>query len=1267
MNLKASSQTPGSFAVKRGQRREGIALVLVLSFLVILSALILTFFTSVSTERASAAAYSQGTAAKMLADSALHLAEGQIRDATQGSDDPADPSSIVAWASQPGMIRTFDTAGRPKKIYKLYTSDQMVVPATGFISDSRTLPSDWNTGANKELYTDLNAPEVHTYAGDGAGSAGTPREHLVYPIVDPTAEKAETGGIKVKGFSIKSAPGYQSGTDASAINNPAPMPVKWLYVLQNGEIVAPTAPDPETVLVKGATLENPVTGRIAFWTDDETAKVNINTASEGVYWDVPRVYSVEDFGLYSGGTTINQPGYSITQPAQGEFQRYPGHPATTSLSPIFGEILKVPPGRPRTAADASLFSAYYNMIPRVAVGGSLAGTRRAPGVLTPDTDRLYASIDELMFSQTLTGGKRVPNTATGGSADPRLITRQVLEQAKFFVTASSSAPETTLYNTPRIAMWPVARDETKRMGYDKLAAFCASVGTKPGEKEFYFTRQNPRSLTQDFTLSPRNQKLYAYLQALTSRNVPGFGGNFQTKYPGLERDQILTYIYDYIRITNSQDRSSVPGRTAQSYTPAFLSGDPGSPAGEILPIRIGQTQGFGRFYSVSEGTLLFYGTAAVNGRTTKMRAVFLTDFVSPAHGMGAVRNWMRYTVTGLDNLEVRFGPDGQWMNLGFKPTGTNSMEASDLNSYHGRSVGGTESPYQAFAGKQLNSAGGNAANNYPFFGTEITLPAVPAGGTPFQTFAFRMVTGSEVKIEIRPKDAQTQLVQTLHMKFPMIEAALKVPGLATNFPGLQPPGNRINGTFSVVQPTDTVVSLEVAGSAGNSADAEFDNTSGDSRLTAGLIDVPESRFRPHKDFMGVLPTGTQFAHGLLAAAGSDYSNLTNTYRGATHGYLAKGVATNGYRQDGTYIDRSPDVPSRMKQGAGALRAVNSGSGPGDWDTGFGDQKDGAYINKPDEGDTNLDDTNGNGQRLPYLLGFGQGYAAAQNTFFSPNRQVSSPLMFGSIPTGVQRGLPWQTLLFHSRPEDLSHPGRVSPPDHLLADLFWMPVIEPYAISQPFSTAGKINMNYQIEPFDYIRRDTGLQAVMKSTKFLALEPTSSKRYKPIDPGNSGTRVPVERKSINPDTTLAAFDAKFASNEIFRSATQICEMDLLPPGESSVTIPVFWNKNTLTGDNLREKPYADIYPRLTTKSNTYTIHVRVQALKKATGTPPDQWKPGRDAVLSEYRGSSLVERYIDVNDPRLPDFASLAVQNPSAPELNIDQYYKLRVISTKRFSP
>jgi hypothetical protein len=46
---------------------------------------------------------------------------------------------------------------------------------------------------------------------------------------------------------------------------------------------------------------------------------------------------------------------------------------------------------------------------------------------------------------------------------------------------------------------------------------------------------------------------------------------------------------------------------------------------------------------------------------------------------------------------------------------------------------------------------------------------------------------------------------------------------------------------------------------------------------------------------------------------------------------------------------------------------------------------------------------------------------------------------------------------------------------------------------------------------------------------------------------------------------------------------------------------------------------------------------------------------------------LERYIDLNDPKLPDFAARFAANPKDSSVNIDQYYKMRVVTKKRFAP
>ena len=346
--------------------------------------------------------------------------------------------------------------------------------------------------------------------------------------------------------------------------------------------------------------------------------------------------------------------------------------------------------------------------------------------------------------------------------------------------------------------------------------------------------------------------------------------------------------------------------------------------------------------------------------------------------------------------------------------------------------------------------------------------------------------------------------------------------------------------------------------------------------------------------------------------------------------------------------------------------------------------DGPYINKPDTGYAYL--ANAATSTYPYYGHFAENSSAS---FFSPNRQIPSPGMFGSLPVGVVRRQPWQTLLFRPQP---THPDGVPVPDaglirtggspygglaadHLIMDWFWMPVVEPYAISEPFSTAGKINMNYQIAPFTYITRATAVDALLKSQRMLATPnlPLSANWKIPVgygsdvSPNTTPPSVPFRGDlSLSvADGTLRQFDETFASGDLFRSATQICDIYLTPQGQSWTTNAAaenFWKQHQLTGDNSRERPYANLYGCLTTKSNSFTVHFRVQALQKVPGTAPAQWVEGRDKLLSEYRGSSLIERYVDPQDPSLPDFAA-----PNAASVALDSFYKFRVVSTKKFSP
>ena len=64
---------------------------------------------------------------------------------------------------------------------------------------------------------------------------------------------------------------------------PGALPVEAVSVLRDGTFMRGV--DPRGPNASHEAKENPVVGTVKFWTDDETAKVNINTASEGTHWD----------------------------------------------------------------------------------------------------------------------------------------------------------------------------------------------------------------------------------------------------------------------------------------------------------------------------------------------------------------------------------------------------------------------------------------------------------------------------------------------------------------------------------------------------------------------------------------------------------------------------------------------------------------------------------------------------------------------------------------------------------------------------------------------------------------------------------------------------------------------------------------------------------------------------------------------------------------------------------------------------------------------
>ena len=464
---------------------------------------------------------------------------------------------------------------------------------------------------------------------------------------------------------------------------------------------------------------------------------------------------------------------------------------------------------------------------------------------------------------------------------------------------------------------------------------------------------------------------------------------------------------------------------------------------------------------------------------------------------------------------------------------------------------------------------------------------------------------------------------------------------------------------------DTVRGIEL-----NTSAAPF----GDARLVAGLQNVPASYFQP---CAGYTDATRNQAHSL------------RLHPAATNGNLVSGVSSNS----AIGASQLYGLPSTM------TNATRSDGGPGDWDAGVarreinsrGFMEAGAFINKSTEAANYY--RNNTTPALPYFNV--STMAVTIDNSFTPNRMMPSAGMFGSLPVGVKRGRPWQTLLF--RPNfnaSPSHPGAANPPDHLMLDLFHMPVVEPYAISEPFSSAGKVNLNWQIAPFSYIKRSTALRGVLYPEKITAV-PTSNAYLFTLNPdGINGVgsweashNIFNYRYNIDRDATMTLFEDRFSTNGVFLTASQICEMPLVPKPEdvsASGLVPAsrspfqtalatnataatvtsyvnnFWANTTLggagTADNLRERPYTMIYPRVTVKSNTFQIHMKVQAIQKSPRTAANKMEQG-DAIVATYQGSSIVERYLDTTQ---------ATFDPTDPNAQLGPY-RFRVVNSKQFNP
>lgn len=1305
---------------------RGAALVIVILLVSMLMMLILAFFSISRLERRASRAYAQTVETNVLSDSALNAVIAQLRQATSGL------GTTQTWASQPGMIRRYDDSGDLVGAYKLYSSDTMV-EGGGFDPESEVPPGDWADDPGQ--WVDLNEPVGVDQDADGNF------DRLVYPIVDPESIGA------VKGFEVDNAPGASD-------EQPVPMPVKWLYALQDGTLVAPSSTSGDEVKISEASALNPIVGRVAFWADDECAKININTASVGTFWDLPRTNS----------TFENN--YANSQPVKGEFQRYTGHPAMTSLGPILGNWLGDPDTARTSRQRESIIAKYNKLTPRIQSGGSNSGSREVtqntpPIDLSRDRDRLYASVDEYVFDASeLSGDIRDKNSGMDISGTDSV--RDVVAKTRFFLTAHSQAPEVNLFNQPRLCLWPIQADKGDRNTIDELIAFCASTGSGRNRIPYYLQRatshklssatgySSSQSTTQDWNIG-RNKEIYDYLQNLMGRNIPGYGGNFKSKL-GQDADQVITEMVDFLRsglntYALSRDRSS-----SYAYAPPRqMSGSRGSRGeAQVIPLHIGDTKGFGRSVTVTEAALVIYpaddtrrwNAAQWTARSYQertpggnkkafhcetVRAFLLLEFFCPSVGLPTWSPYIDIEIEGLDE----FGINGESLgmpatatvssytpiNLG--PGGSHPIGGGNITSHFGIFQPLYTGDYTTRRGTPRSTRRSGKEQGYDFHSkAPVKIPgAIPGKDTPGAPIS---IDGASITIKLK-SGATGDLYQTIEMEFPSTQAprpyiysnggnGSSAEALETQLDERLKQGAS-NYHWALIRPGDVVRSMEPDLNA---------PPKGDLRFHAAVQTVPKTWFAPGgmttrrrsqsprirvNQYEDTDPITGRFAHGLRQSNDWQFNGQFHAMHQRENGLDAiqgnhpkhpyfriasmrtAGALVKGHHlyTEGSDTARTPAVyrDAHFVTARDLEGAKRSDGKPGDFDSGFGHIEDGPYINKPDEGNSYGRPFSFKGSNANRIGGYhnrGHFDPDERGVNHVPNRQIASAIQMGSLPTGIKRNQPWQTLLFNPHPSGEDHPGAKPPHDHLLLDWWWMPVSQPYPISQPMATSGKVNLNYDILPFRYIKRRTPIYSLLESVRLGAIPKEAASRRIMTTNYRQGldaplpfeTRFKIEYEDLQ-QGTLKGFEDKFADGKIFRSASEICEISLVPraiPGSrywqgmerrgNYDGMQRWWTQYaSLTGDNMRETPYNHIYPRCTTKSNTFRVHLRVQRIASA-GNDPSTIKLSSSTVSGDWRGSALLERFVDPNDPDLPDFVS-------DKDASIDDYYRIRIIERKEFRP
>lgn len=1450
--MKSKIPRRSEAAPVRGQRRErGVAILTVLAVISLMTVLVISFFNMAQTQQTTAKGAVEVQRVATLRDTVLNLVIAQIREATTLEGSNAD--QMVVWSSQPGAIRTYSGVDTSRNIlYKLYSSDQpQVTNIQPYDTESvlraitKDLVSDWNIRIDE--FVDINRPVYTVASGSRAIDPRLNLDHFTYPIVDPRRYNGMDDPLNnTEGFSYSDEVRGMTIQGVNPKNQQLAMPVRWIYVLQDGTMGYIPGGGEFTPLTGGtstASRDNPIVGRMAWWTDDESCKVNINTASVPSVWDTPRTTSREDREILAG-----------RQPLAGEFQRCPGHPATTDISAVLfpGKRFTpdpqiIPPGgnmRPMSEEEAQLI---WTLAPYIKDNdGTNGGLNDRPGnkgaVAFDNDDYIYTSFDEMYFRAAGSdqGDKNLnnprPTLLNSFDKSGEFLTR--LEQSQFFLTHKSHSPEVTMHGFPRISMYPMNSKARNYVGtnttppsdvspYDVALAVNSTIG-----KQAYFTqREDPNSRHGEFynNAQGRNRQVFKYLKELSRLPIPGYpeiqpikinnsqhddptGLALASKYPapynnqapgtqpfkdttykssdGLlldasDRTQILWSMLDYTRSINMNAATlTTKYNDGKGQATAFcgcatdnrdVSTDHTSlmsSKGNFPNMRV--PKGFGRAPGIAEVAMIvnvaasrtgtqqtgdartannldddsraLWNSQEVKGRKFLVEVGFVVNTFCPKLG------WTPVFPRGGIAVSTGEEPGGQDPRSPANKTLAQLRARQELQLPFSVSTNGKVIPLGVWGAHRSSYSNNQAAINdlLPMGGMQGPRPLLNNSSNIAMCRPF-VVMEPETAGDTARINLQTDSSGVKKLRIHLYDDA------ESNW--------NVTQQIELAVPADMTQSLSVPMSGQSLANPTFVRTFFQNATLPGTVMV-KSWVVPHGDYRhSVGPLRVEkdvfVPHGNYRGGSHAYSfwepNLDinkRKYATATYGPGAAMIldperlpalpaddimAGRGPILPPQYADTAqmtalqaltnldPKVAESATTSTNALRRLifqhgrldghgispNRGSSDptetGDFDQGVADAPDGPYLNATDDGDVRIGGTKGYFGNTSELTKAATKYAAPT---ISPNFLIRSPVDFGSIPTGIQARVPWQTLRFRpdpgmnrrdlmmtnvndAPPRGMPFANYCGPRDHFFLDMFWMPVVEPWSISEPFSTKGTINLNQQIYPFMYIKRTTALHALLRGERMLAIHNDAAAKYK--SPTNNDNTY---RYFINARETVRQFEKRYEGFDAedqpmpfnaFRSASEICEMWLVPdknggPYEAGPPWTLeymygnynpntgqwtsFWAEHRLTGDNSRERPYANLYPRVTTRSNVFKVHLVVQSLQKGISTNQAQFDSTKDAVTGEWRGSAMIERSIDPRDSelsRLDYVKNLRAQNISDTLTpRIDRYYIYRVTEVKQLT-